>query len=266
MRKLKRLFQRLWGELRLSPRRAEVIRELRAFFKLKANPRLVPSGGRGHDSTYFVFDGRTPLGVLRLANPYKKRSLPSPVMPFRLENTSARITREFAAYGAGAGAGLTPKPLWRTQDALLCEYLPLRPLQDMIGAAPEKSWDILCAATTALRRLHGAGLTHMDASLANILGDAQLGRIAFVDFEYAPAEGLSPAAQRVYDHLRLLESAWKFIPPALQKDPARWLACLGACLDDEMRHVDLIPLAPALERILQVPELAAALRVTLSKQ
>lgn len=251
MRHLKRWWRGFCGERLNSPRRTEIAEELRQSFGLEHPPRLHLRGSRGHDGTYLVEN----IGILRLANPHKNRPLPASDMPFVLSQTPLRIDREWNAYGKCAPLGLTPKPLWRTHDALLCEYLPCRPLQAELARDPASAWEILLRASQAIHRLHQAGIVHMDMSLANILADDAAQKLTFIDFEYAPAPHISPAAARVYDHLRLLESTWKFIPPSLRADGGPWLDTVAGFFDSDMRRVHLDVLKPALGRICQAPEL-----------
>ena len=53
-----------------------------------------------------------------------------------------------------------------------------------------------------------------------------------------------------YDHLRLLESSLKFMPAGEQTRIDTWLDSLDAVLPQEVRGVDVAPLAPALTRVL----------------
>lgn len=79
MRKIKRFFARHIGEFRIAPRRAEVAAALQAHFSLPAQPQLLLSGSRGHDSIYRVAHAGKTLGMLRLVNPYRKRKSPRPI-------------------------------------------------------------------------------------------------------------------------------------------------------------------------------------------
>lgn len=260
MRRLRRWWRQLVGEFRIRARRRAVADEIAAALKLASAPRLVRHGQRGHDSIYHVADRTSTFGVLRLVNPYRRRTPPGPQLPYVLLTPVQRLEREWEAYESGAEAGLTPQPLWRASDALLCEYLPYRPLQDRLLKDPASAWDILLRASQALHALHQTGVTHMDASLANMLADPTLTRIVLIDFEYAPAADLSFAGQKVYDHLRLLESTWKFIKPGNRAASQRWLDSLSGLLDDEIRSVSLRKLEPALGRILNHPDIAGPLK------
>ncbi|MCK5518968.1 MAG: hypothetical protein KAI61_06095, partial [Alphaproteobacteria bacterium] len=82
----------------------------------------------------------------------------------------------------------------------------------------------------------------------------------FIDFEYMPAPNILPPAQRVYDHLRLIEAAWKFIPEDKKADFGVWLDYFTSCLDDEMRQVDLSLIERDLSRVLEEKELGTRIR------
>jgi hypothetical protein len=266
MRKIKRWLNRRRAERQLRPRCAEIIEDLWHHFDLPSPPHLTPGGALGHDSTFFVTDaeGGQPFAVLRLVNPYKTRVPPAGDQPFILEPPSARLDREWRAYTHGHPSGLTPKPLWRAPDALVCEYLPFRPLMDQIGKTPGASWDILAGAARRIGQLHAAGMTHMDMTLSNMLGN-ESGDAVFVDFEYAPAFHISPPLQRLYDHLRLVESAWKYLPPEEKGNFNPWLSVFSETLDDEMREGYLSLLTPALNRIFQDNRLAPAIMSIISR-
>lgn len=255
MRALKRWWKKIKSEQRIASKRNALAEELRAHLGLQIPPRLVPSGSQGHDSTYIIEGAGKKWGVLRLANPHKERAPPDPSMPFTLEETPARINHEWNCYRRGAPFNLTPKPLWRSEDALVCSYFPYQSLHKKIMKNPKEAWNILIKATEALQKLHAAGITHMDASLANILADEKMEHLVFIDFEYAPSPKISPVQQRIYDHLRLLESTWKFIPPSLRSKNKDWLKLAAGCFDDDMKQANITPLVPALSRILYAPEI-----------
>jgi hypothetical protein len=231
-------------------RRNEVAAELAKALDLPGPPRLVERGNLGHDSNYNVFSGGEQIGVLRLVNPHKKRPAPAAGMPFEIAGPSMRIKHEFEVYGRGAASGLTPTPLWKAPDALFCRYLPYRPLMSWVKEAAS-IWPLLIEGSATLHRLHAeTGLSHMDASLGNVLADENRTRHALVDFEYLPAEGVSFVEQKVYDHLRLVHSSWKFIRPHERAPSEAWLAQLDGYLYPTMREVDFNRIGPALENLL----------------
>ena len=252
MRAVKRWYHRKIADMKIYPRSLEVAGLLQTHFDLEDMPHLRRAGTAGHDNNYFVehpADGHV-MGVLRLVNPHRTRPNPKADQPFIFEQPAARLEREWNAYARGSDLGLTPKPLWRTDDALLCEYLPYTTLLRLQEDDPYKSWEIIVHAAQRIRDLHTTGITHMDICLANMLSDENLAPAVFVDFEYAPAFHISPALQRTYDHLRLIESSWKYIPANLRGNFAPWLDVFVTALDADMKAAGIDMLRPALSRML----------------
>lgn len=250
MRAAKRWIRAQFWEWRMRDRRKAVAGEVAAALQLPAPPRLIERGNLGHDSNYNVFSGGEQIGVLRLVNPHKKRPAPAAGMPFEIAGPSMRIKHEFEVYGRGAASGLTPTPVWKAPDALFCRFLPYRPLMSWVKES-SSIWPLLIEGSATLHRLHeDVGLSHMDASLGNVLADENRTRHALVDFEYLPAEGVSFAEQKVYDHLRLVHSSWKFIRSAERAPSQSWLAQLDSYLDPAMRDIAFDRIGPALENLL----------------
>jgi hypothetical protein len=265
VRAAKRWVRAQFWEWRMRDRRHEVAAELQRELGVATPLKLVERGNLGHDSNYNVFDGGTQIGVLRLVNPHKRRPLPPAEMPFRIAGPSMRIKHEFEVYGLGAASGLTPTPLWKAPDALFCRYLPYRPLMTWVKGA-DTIWPLLIEGSAALDRLHReTGLSHMDASLGNVIASDDRSRHALVDFEYLPAEGVSFAEQRLYDHLRLVHSSWKFIKPDQRRDFGPWLDQLAGYADAGMRKASFLRIAPALENVLNDDAWRAALRELFAK-
>ncbi len=257
--RIKRWWKRVSSEILVQKRKTCVATKLQAHFNLPKAPHMKRSGGDGTDNIYFVSHAGKTLGVLRLVSPDKKQKMPPSDRPHTVMNAEKKINYEWAMYTKGAAHDLTPKPLWRTHDAILCGHLPCKKLQDTLIKKPDEAWYILCRAARAVSRLHNAGIIHMDVCLQNMLGDAQ-GNIYFIDFEYMPAAHIPPPAQRVYDHLRLIEAAWKFIPVDKKSGFGVWLDYFSGCLDDEMRRVNLSLLECDLSRMLKSKELGTRIR------
>ena len=215
------------------------------------------TGGRGRDVVCLVVCGGKPVGVLRLARPETAPSTPAAAgLPFVSLSATDKIEREWQAYAKGAPLGLTPQPLWRDAHALLCAYAEAGPLSHEAESGRAELLALATDAVLQIVRLHAAGITHMDMSLANILYDRAGQRYLFVDFEYGPAAGLSFEQQCLYDHLRLLESVWKFLTPEERKTaPATWGAAFVQNASPAVRTAELTPLRPALGRVLAAPEL-----------
>jgi hypothetical protein len=260
MRSLRKWRQQKIRELRMRDTIAETRSAIQAHFKLSKLPCLKRKGINKFSNNYLVFDGKTTLGILRMDDPHNPRKpLPSEKPYAAILDTRERIEHEWRCYEAGASQRLTPKPLWRSGNALMCEYLPYDRLLKNIKKHPDQAWDDLLSATRAIGKLHAAGIIHLDCWPQNIFKSPD-GNHYFVDFEYRPAPFMSLAAQRVYDYLRMIETSWKFLPPQQRQNFGPWLDYFLSCLDDDMRVVDLSLLAPALPRITAAPGLGMALR------
>lgn len=256
MRALKRWLRRARGERRLAPRRAEIRAALETYLERPCH--LSSAGARGRDSIYEVSDADAVFACLRIINPHLVRAPLEADMPFRVLGSEQRLEREWSCYQRGAASGLTPRPIWRTDDALCCEYVAGERVMDTLMDEPRRFWELLCRATKSVSALHETGITHMDVSLANLI-QTPAGKQVFIDFEYAPAAGLSLAQQCVYDHLRLVESCIKFMPAELLDAGDEWLQTLEQHTDARTRGCDLTPLRPALGRLLAVDALRAPL-------
>jgi serine/threonine protein kinase len=247
MRALRRWLRHKLGEVRLAKRREEVRMLLSEH--IGRTCRLSPAGARGRDSIYTVHDSGHTFACLRVVNPYLKRTPLKPHMPFQVLSGIERIEREWSSYSRGAESGLTPRPLWRSDDALACEFVEGARVMDQLLSEPRRFWELISAATRAVCRLHEAGMTHMDVSLSNLVATPS-GDLVFIDFEYAPTSNLDLAQQRAYDHLRLVESCIKFMPTEVTDGYRIWLDTLEQCTDAKLRCCDLNPLIPALGRVL----------------
>ena len=257
MRSLSRFIKREYAELRNSDRKRRLQRQLSRYFNRPL--RLQRAGSRGRDSIFLVRDKQVIIGAIRLCNPFLRRKPLSPDMPFVTLSDPLRLEREWQCYQQAAQAGLTPLPLWRDRDALMCEFLPGWRLSTLLARDPLRFWTLLCRASITLAAVHNLGITHMDASLANIIIDEDETRCRLIDFEYGPVANLDFAQQKAYDHLRLLESSIKFMPPGEEFCADGWLEELERLLSDEVRRVDIRPLVPAIGRVLPSPQLCEGL-------
>ncbi len=246
MRALSRFLRREYASLRIAPRKRRLIGQLSTHFGHPVS--LYRSGSRGRDSVFLVKDGRAVLGALRLCNPYLRRKPLSADMPFTTLSDDERLSREWRCYAEAGPAGITPSPLWRDEDALMCAFVAGPRFSDRLSQDPSSFWGLLVRASRALASLHALGITHMDASLANMIDTGDGCRL--IDFEYGPRAGITLEQQMAYDHLRLLESSLKFMPAGEQTRIDTWLDALDAVLPQEVRGVDVAPLAPALTRVL----------------
>lgn len=260
LRDLRRGWRRWRAARAIEPRQRALLAELSR--QLHGEVTLRAAGARGRDSIFVVaVDGRE-SAMLRLLNPALKRKPVAAHMPYRTLPGGQRIDHEYRVYASCWAAGLTPRPLWRSSDALLCERLPGERLSAQLARRPECLWRVILRAAEALQSLHAHGFSHMDASLANTI-DRGTDGCALIDFEYAAAAGLSVAQQRLYDHLRLLESAIKSLDPALLEAWRPWVAMLAR---QGVRDADVRPLLAALPRLLASRPLRPALQALLPGQ
>lgn len=258
MRAVRRWFRRRAAERHIAPRVNALTDELTGVFG--PGIRLVPVGAAGRDSIYRVLDKGAPVAVVRLINPHRQRAALPPDSPFIWLEDHQRLDHEWRCYTTGHAAGLTPEPLWRCADALVCRYVPWPTLFDQFTAAPRNFWAFLDRATRATAQLHRTGLTHMDASLVNILASPTGPGVMFIDFEYGPAPFVNVATQRAYDYLRLLESSLKFLKAPAHAATEPWITLLKESVAPETATADLTALRPALSRLHADPQLVTAIR------
>ena len=263
MHRLTRWIDHAASDIRIRHRRDEIMGELQAFLRRDDLALSPVKTAFGVDSIYNVSGGMKKIGVLRLDNPYKIRPSLPPDLPFTLGNTGARLEREWTAYEQGARTGLTPKPLWRTHDALLRAWSPFHPLSVMLDKMPERAWKILTHCINHIDSMHQSGMTHMRLMTNNILADDGLNQMIFTDFSCAPTAHVPPPAQRLFDYLHLVDSAWKKIPAKNRADGKIWFEAFSARLDGDMRAVNLSVLAPGLKTIMAAPEFMAQLKAVL---
>ena len=204
----------------------------------------------GRDSVYLVRDGAKVIGAVRLCNPYLRGKALAANMPFMTLADQVRLDREWQCYETASRSGLTPVPLWRDKDALMCEFLPGQRLSVLLAQEPADFWRLIRRTSMTLTALHDLGLTHMDASLANSIADNNGRGCRLIDFEYGPAHELTFEQQKAYDYLRLLESSMKFMPLSAREQADEWVSELDQHITNDMREADLKPLVPAISRLL----------------
>ena len=246
MRALSGFLRREYANLRIAGRKRRLIQQLSTHFDRPVS--LHRAGMRGRDSVFLVKDKSENMGSLRLCNPHLRRPALSADMPFVTLSNDERLSREWRCFAEAGPAGITPSPIWRDNDALMCEFIAGPRLSDRLSQDPSSFWDLLVRASRVLGRLHALGITHMDASLANTI-DAG-GGCRLIDFEYGPRTGITLEQQMAYDHLRLLESSFKFMPRRERVPIDSWLEALDAMLPKRVREADIAPLTPAIERVL----------------
>jgi RIO-like serine/threonine protein kinase len=154
---------------------------------------LVPSAHwGGFDSIYFLEDAACQrFGVLRLNNPHQKRKAVHTDLPRRSPAPAERIDREWQAYSVLAPLGLSPRPLWRSHDAVVCAHSPHLSFRKHIEAGSIDSARGLEAILNAVGQMHEVGIAHLDLSPANVLVCPNTFETVLIDFEYVPLAGRS---------------------------------------------------------------------------
>jgi RIO-like serine/threonine protein kinase len=184
------------------------VRELTAQLKgvFPQLDQLVPSAHwGGFDSIYFLEDSACQrFGVMRLNNPHQKRKAVHTDLPRRSPTPAERIDREWQAYSVLAPLGLSPRPLWRSHDAVVCAHSSHLSFRRHIEAGSIDVARGLEAILNAVGRMHEAGLTHLDLSPGNILVCPHTFETALIDFEYVPLASRSFDDDRAYDWRQMI--------------------------------------------------------------
>jgi hypothetical protein len=162
--------------------------------------RLTPSAhSGGFDSIYFLESAEGPFGVLRLNNPHQKRKAVHSELPRRSPSPAERIVREWSAYSTLAPLGLSPTPLWRADDAIVCSYSPAPGVRKIMENRLADPAAVFTVVLNSIGRMHEAGIVHLDLSPGNVLVCPKTLAVALIDFEYAPVAGRSFADDCAFD-------------------------------------------------------------------
>lgn len=228
---------------------------------------LVPSSIRGYDDIYAARHRRETLALVRVINPekidlWRNRTAGLPISCLPAE---ARLDREWEAYSVLGPRGLSPRALWRCEDATAAERLNMPRASDVLRRRPDKVWDVLELTFPAVRAMHGLGVVHLDLGVSNILLDLDARRVAFIDFEYAPAVPMNLPTQRAYDYLRVINNCLK--PrrggDLLAHDRPRLARLLAAHLADDAPLADAIALFRVIPKVASDIPLRRALAATI---
>ena len=257
---------RRYADMRIAGRKARLEAEISHVLDLDV--RLKLTGGGGRDSIYHAMVDRRQVGVVRLVNPFKWRP-PTKKWPAGPSNlwwalaADRRLNREWDVYGRLSPTKLTPAPVWRTHDAIMCTYFDGQSVSKRLAAERHRFWDLMKLVLLSLRRLHDHGATHMDAKVENILTDAEAWQFVFIDFDCTPPKWVEPPQQRAYDYLKLIDSSLRLVPPRDRENRRRWIGLLERTVDEETRqtNLDLLPQRRRTTRhIMRDPHLCRALR------
>ena len=76
-----------------------------------------------------------------------------------------RLDREWQAYETLSPHGLSPRPLWRCQDAIACSWLDWKRLSTQMTNPRLDPIAIQMSLFSSIRRMHDLGITHLDLNL-----------------------------------------------------------------------------------------------------
>jgi len=153
----------------------------------------------GYDSIFYLEGPNERLGVLRLNTPYKRRSPAWPGRPRNILSPRGRLEREWTAYHRLAPAGLSPRPLWRIDDAIVCSYLTAPRLRAVLDQRLVPLEQALTATLAAVGRMHELGVAHLDLTPGSILLDPVTLQVWFIDFKYQALSTYAFDQQRSLD-------------------------------------------------------------------
>lgn len=173
---------------------------------------LVPASAKGgYDQIYHAMENGRRIAVVRVNSPHKKQTDPvlpeDPAVPL---HDKERLDLEWNAYTKLFPLGLSPEPIWRTTDAIACSWVRWRRASRMLVKRREMAWPILERALDAIRRMHAAGVIHLDLNTGNFLVQKTGPGISIIDFEFGPRPWINERQQMAFDYLLLIND---FVKP-----------------------------------------------------
>jgi len=203
----------------------------------------------GADINYYVVRDNKKFGMLRLAIIHKENDSSLPIVRF---NKKKRLTKEYTAYAVGFKYALTPKVLYHSDDALVCEYLKGKRVFDILQKDKSKVWSILSTAVETYKDLHNLNIVHLDATLKNFVMDNT--QMKVIDFEYyAGKEDFTLEEQKAYDYVRIIEHSLRKIPHKYQENYHEFIDYLDKIVPKEIRNVDFKYVKPLINNIQNYP-------------
>lgn len=225
--------------------------------------QLVPANAKGgYDQIYYALEGGRRFAVVRVNSPHKQQKDPigpdDPGVP--LEPTD-RLEREWDAYSRLFPIGLSPEPLWRTDDAIACSWVRWRRASLLLVKRPELTWSIISRAFAAIRLMHEAGVIHLDLNTGNFLVQKTGPGISIIDFEFGPLPWVTLHQQMAFDYLRLIND---FVKPRrggkiMLADLEKLRLLLESSVPVQIRGAPLAFCLRRLARIANHPELLTVL-------
>jgi hypothetical protein len=222
------------------PIREKLQAELSLF--LKQPCCLVPAMGKGgYDRLYYVDVEGQRLAIMRVKNSLADSAIVNTEQDIRVAlSADARLDHEWNAYTILSQKNLSPKPLWRTAEAIVSTYHPFKRASEILKADERQVWGLLPQLFSLVRSMHEEKIVHMDLNLGNILIDSGSSCAMAIDFEYVPAKTLTFEQACLCDYCRLVSD---LLRPrrggsVLRKDMARFVSLLQQELPLAIKQAD----------------------------
>jgi hypothetical protein len=192
-----------------SPRRAELESELSQSLGLQI--RLTPASSKGgYDEIYYADQPGNRVAVVRVNSPYKTQNDPiGPADPGVPLAAIQRLSREWDAYQALSPLQLSPRPIWRTHDAIACSWIDWPRASVTLAKFRSECWQVFERLIPAIARMHHRGITHLDLNLGNVLIERCGSGVAIIDFEFGPVDWVNLDQQMAFDYLRVVDDFTK---------------------------------------------------------
>ena len=210
MRSPLRWFHRRSEFAKQSTRRIELEEDFSKFRGTRVS--FVPADAKGgYDQIYYALEGREKFAVVRINNPHKRENDPigalDPGIPL---GPADRLEREWEAYTKLFPAGLSPQPIWKTTDAIICSWIPWKRASEVLVKRRDLTWSVIDRSINAIRRMHDSGVIHLDLNTGNLLIEENGPGISIIDFEFGPVDWVSLEQQMAFDYLRIIDD---FVKP-----------------------------------------------------
>lgn len=174
--------------------------------QLGVNWDFANTGGKGgYDEIYIATSGHSPVAMVRITStqkvPHDFINPENPAFPLR---ATERLNREWLAYTRLSRIDLSPRPIWRGEKAIACEYTDWPRVSAYLKKNKQNNPEVAVHLIAAIQQMHATGITHLDLNLGNILFRERECEIKFIDFEFGPANWLNFDQQKGVDYLRLI--------------------------------------------------------------
>lgn len=262
MKSLLRWIRRPFERARQAPLRRELEQQLTNEFGTRIQLIAAQTKG-GYDEIYYAEKERERFAVVRVNSLHKKQDDPigpnDPGIPLGPQD---RLDREWNAYEKLNALGLSPRPLWRSDKAIACSWIPWERAARVLINQRDQFWPLLERIIPAIGGMHHADVIHLDLNLGNILVDPHGRGVAIIDFEFGPVDWVSPQQQRAYDYLRIVDNCVKKRRGGnyLLSKPERFVDLLDQSVQAEDRNAEMTFALEKLRLLAEQPELIAALR------